>query len=62
MLEGGDDTALVVCPWCGEQISLYVDPGQQTGTFTEDCEVCCRPWRVSVARQGGELWVDVQRS
>ena len=40
----------VSCPYCGETITLFVDEGggpeQQ---YIEDCQVCCRPWRVFVA-------------
>jgi len=42
-----DDTVTVRCPYCREKVQLYVDPGTE-GTFVEDCEVCCRPWRVTV--------------
>lgn len=58
---GSDDVAQVRCPWCFEAIELYVDPGER-GVFTEDCEVCCRPWRVSVTRDAGQLYVSVERS
>jgi hypothetical protein len=32
------------CPFCGEPISIPVDPGggEQQETWV-DCEVCCRP-------------------
>ena len=43
-----DDTVTVRCPYCREQVELYVDP-DTTGSFIEDCEVCCRPWEVTVA-------------
>ena len=32
------------------------------GTFVQDCEVCCNPWRVRVSRNGGERHVDVKRA
>ncbi len=56
----GYDAVLVACPWCGESVELYVDP-QTEGTMIEDCEICCRPWRVDVSVEDGELAVDVQR-
>lgn len=37
----------VECPWCGETVLLTVDPwGGEDQVYTEDCEVCCQPWRV----------------
>ena len=39
----------VTCPWCGEGISMTLDPaGGVEQEYVEDCEVCCRPWRVRV--------------
>lgn len=37
------------CPYCGERIELLVDPSLSGQTYTEDCEVCCRPMRVTVS-------------
>jgi hypothetical protein len=57
-----EDTSLVQCPYCGESVELWVDPAT-TGYYVEDCEVCCRPWRVNVQRGAdGELLVDVDRA
>jgi hypothetical protein len=49
----GDGTAdcgaLVVCPCCGEPVEITLDPGSGTRQeYVEDCQVCCRPWQVSV--------------
>jgi hypothetical protein len=44
-----DTEAEVACPWCGEPVTIAVDPGGgQTQSYTEDCQVCCRPWTVHV--------------
>ena len=33
-----------ICAYCGEVISTTVDPtGGRRQTYTEDCQVCCRP-------------------
>jgi hypothetical protein len=37
------DEFLVTCPYCGEQVEIYVEP-DVNGTFVQDCEVCCNPW------------------
>jgi hypothetical protein len=49
----GDGTveveAAVVCPYCGETVEIGLDPGSgNSQDYIEDCQVCCRPWRVSV--------------
>jgi hypothetical protein len=42
--------ALVVCPYCGEAVEIGLDPGSgNTQDYVEDCQVCCRPWRVTVS-------------
>lgn len=45
-----DLTAWVVCPHCGEQVELAVDPGGgSVQEYIEDCEVCCRPIQLTVS-------------
>ncbi len=57
-----DEFALVTCPYCMQTVEFYVDPGTK-GSYVEDCEVCCRPWRVFVSRdQDGGLSVQLERS
>jgi len=42
----------VTCPFCGETITIALDPaGGRAQEYVEDCQVCCRPWRV-------RLWYD----
>ena len=52
--DGTADTGAVVwCPWCAQAVEVALDPG--SGAFqeyVEDCEVCCRPWRVTVRYDG----------
>jgi hypothetical protein len=44
-----DTVAVVICPYCGEENEIAVDPGSgETQDYIEDCQVCCQPWRVSV--------------
>lgn len=57
-----DDETLVQCPYCFEMLPLYVDPGV-SGVLVQDCDVCCRPWRVHVGRdEEGRLSVTVTRA
>lgn len=44
-----DGEAEVLCPYCGESVEIALDAGSGSRQeYVEDCEVCCRPWRVSV--------------
>lgn len=54
-----DSEVLVVCPHCGETNELGLDPGSgPEQQYVEDCQVCCRPWRVTV-RYGADGTADV---
>jgi hypothetical protein len=45
-----DTEGSVVCPYCGESVEIALDPGGGAlQSYVEDCEVCCRPWRLTVA-------------
>jgi hypothetical protein len=49
----GDGTAeteaTVVCPYCHQVAQILLDPGSgPSQEYSEDCPVCCRPWRVVV--------------
>ena len=33
----------VICPFCGEEITIIVDCSEEEQTYTEDCSVCCKP-------------------
>jgi Cysteine-rich CPXCG len=52
----------VVCPYCGEENEIAIDPGSGASQeYIEDCQVCCRPWRVVVAyNEEGDVHVDVE--
>ena len=42
-----DTEADVTCPHCGGTMTLALDPaGGRAQEYVEDCQVCCRPWRV----------------
>lgn len=53
------ETFVVTCPYCGEELELFVE-GDVSGSFVQDCEVCCRPWQVRVSG-GEERAVEVRR-
>ena len=48
-----DTEATVLCPYCGELNDIALDPGGgRNQEYVEDCQVCCRPWRVMVSYDG----------
>jgi hypothetical protein len=42
------ETSRQTCPYCNEPIELVIDCSVQSQTYTEDCQVCCRPMIVMV--------------
>lgn len=63
--DGTADTgAAVLCPYCGEEVEIALDPGSgPRQQYVEDCQVCCRPWDVYVTYLAdGSAQVDVQPS
>lgn len=56
-----DDAFWVNCPYCGESVEIYVEADVR-GTFVQDCEVCCNPWRLRVVGRGDDRTLDVRRA
>lgn len=56
-----DDTHVVTCPYCFEEVEIYVEPDVR-GSYIQDCEVCCNPWTVRVTRAGEEMYVEVGKA
>ena len=44
-----DDLVQVQCPYCGEWQEIVLDP-ESYGEMTQDCEVCCEPWAMTVRK------------
>lgn len=38
----------ILCPYCGETITIFVDESAGAQQYIEDCQVCCRPIEVHV--------------
>jgi len=51
----------VTCPYCGEQVEIYVEP-DVSGRLVQDCEVCCNPWIIRIVHGEGDRWVEVGRA
>ncbi len=47
----------VNCPWCGESFTTFVDLSAGGQSYTEDCQVCCRPivMGISIGEDGSPL-------
>ena len=56
-----DDSFSVSCPYCGEEVEIYLEPDVR-GSFVQDCEVCCNPWMVRVSVDGDDRYVSVERN
>ena len=56
-----DDSFPVTCPYCGENVEIYLEP-DVTGRLVQDCEVCCNPWLVRVSLDDGERSIEVSRA
>ena len=54
---------LCTCPYCGEEIELFVDGGGgRRQRYVEDCSVCCRPIEVLASTdEDGDPMLSVQR-
>ena len=44
----------ITCPYCGEYLSVLLDPSEADQEYIEDCQVCCRPivFNPSIDEQG----------
>jgi len=48
------------CPYCGETITILLDPSDTEQEYIEDCQVCCQPINFFVSDdENGELSVNV---
>ena len=41
------------CTHCGERISMLLDLSAGSGSYIEDCEVCCSPIEISYQVEEG---------
>jgi hypothetical protein len=58
-----DTDTLAVCPYCGEEVEVSVDPGGGANqSYVEDCPVCCSPWLVRVQYRGGNVEVTLTQT
>lgn len=51
-----------ICPYCGEEISMVLDPSVRRQTYIEDCEVCCNPIEIGYTLEDDSLSSFVARA
>jgi len=49
------ETGAIQCPYCGQKSTLEIDTTIPTQHFWMDCDVCCRPFEVTVNCEPGEI-------
>lgn len=45
----------IQCPFCGQSFELAVDTSVPSQEFVTDCEICCRPFRVTAECEPGRI-------
>lgn len=45
----------ISCPYCGETITILIDCSCPEQSYTEDCQVCCRPMVIDTTVDEGGL-------
>lgn len=45
----------LICPWCGEPVTMLLELCEPRQEYVEDCEVCCHPILVDYAAEQGRL-------
>jgi hypothetical protein len=45
----------ISCPFCGQAFEISIDTSVASQRFVTDCEICCRPFNLSVEAEPGEI-------
>ena len=49
----------VTCPYCGELVEIVIEDDLK-GEMVWDCEVCCRPWSLTIWSAGLEKRIEAR--
>ena len=53
----------IQCPYCWQSFEIMIDTSTPSQQFVTDCEVCCRPFEVTVECRPGEvLSIQIEQS
>ena len=56
------EEALITCPSCRESLDVLLDMSVPAQDYIEDCQVCCRPMRITYSSEDGILTgIEVQQ-
>jgi hypothetical protein len=55
-----EEFVCVQCPYCGERFETRVDLSTEVPGYVLDCQVCCRPIELGIARDDGGALVGVK--
>jgi hypothetical protein len=61
MVRRMEEQFVVTCPYCGQDVEIYIEADIK-GTFIQDCEVCCNPWRVRIGNVDGAREISIARA
>lgn len=45
----------LICPYCGQRISMLLEELYGAQTYIEDCEVCCNPIEIHYEVEDGAI-------
>lgn len=51
----------ISCPYCGEEIEIFIDNSIDVQDYIEDCSVCCRPIELSISIVGDDVFIVTRR-
>jgi len=53
----------IICPYCGETITVLIDNSAGNQEYHEDCSVCCAPilFSIIVDHEGNIMQVEAKR-
>jgi cysteine-rich CPXCG protein len=51
----------VMCPYCGENITVFLDSSIEIQEYYEDCSVCCAPILFNLSIEGDLIDLTLKR-
>jgi len=51
----------LMCPYCGEILTVLVDCSVEAQSYVEDCQVCCQPMVLDISVDDGEVALQARR-
>ena len=51
----------IACPYCGETMTILIDPDYDRQQYVEDCQICCQPMLIDIKIDDGQTAVIVRQ-